>query len=54
LDVIEGYFDYIGREVLALSITKGPGQGEGTVLDLETDESDVEARAWLRKADATG
>ncbi len=38
LDIIEGYFDYIGREVLALSITKGPGQGEGTPLELETDE----------------
>jgi isoleucyl-tRNA synthetase len=54
LDAIEGYFDYIGREVLALSITKGPGQGEGTVLELETDQGAGEARAWLRKADASG
>ncbi len=52
LNVIEGYFDYIGREVLALSISQGPGQGEGTALELETDEGGIDARAWLRKADA--
>ncbi len=52
LDLIEDYFDYIGREVLALSITEGPGHGEGTLLELENDESAVVARAWLRKADA--
>ncbi len=50
LDMIEPYFDYIGREVLAVSITKGPGEGAATALDLETDEGPLPARAWLRKA----
>ncbi len=54
LDMIEGYFDYIGREVLALSITKGPGEGAGTVLELETDEGPLSAKAWLRKAEGSG
>jgi len=48
--MIEGLFDYIGREVLAVSITEGPGEGAGAVLDLETDEGPLPARAWLRKA----
>ena len=54
LDMIEGYFDYIGREVLAVSITKGPGEGAATVLELETDEGQLPARAWLRRAQGSG
>ncbi len=54
LDAIEPYFDYIGREVLAVSITKGPGEGAGTVLELETDEGRLPARAWLRRAQEAG
>ena len=30
LDVIAEFFDFIGREVLAVSIVSGPGEGEGT------------------------
>ncbi len=48
LDVIADYFDYIGREVLAVKITSGAGSGEGTDLDL--DAEDISARAWLVKA----
>jgi isoleucyl-tRNA synthetase len=51
LDMIREHFDYIAREVLAVSIESGPGEGEGTVLDLETDEGPITARAWIRKAD---
>jgi isoleucyl-tRNA synthetase len=51
LDMIKDHFDYIAREVLAVSVVAGPGEGEGTVLELETDEGVVGARAWLRKAE---
>ena len=51
LDMIREHFDYIAREVLAVSIESGSGDGEGTVLELETDEGAFTARAWLRKAD---
>jgi isoleucyl-tRNA synthetase len=51
LDMIKDHFDYIAREVLAVSIVSGPGEGGGTVLEIETDESVNVARAWLRKAD---
>jgi len=51
LDMIREHFDYIAREVLAVSIESGPGEGPGTVLELETDEGTFTARAWLRKAE---
>ena len=51
LDMISEHFDYIAREVLAVSIVPGPDEGEGTELELETDEGAFTARAWLRKAD---
>jgi isoleucyl-tRNA synthetase len=51
LDMIREHFDYIAREVLAVSIESGPGEGPGTVLELETDEGTFTARATLRKAD---
>ena len=54
LDMLEGYFAYIGREVLALSVTNGPGEGAATELDLETDDGVLPARAWLRKAEGSG
>jgi isoleucyl-tRNA synthetase len=54
LEMIEEHFDYIGQEVLAVSIVSGPGQGAGTDLELETDEGAFTARAWLRKADLRG
>jgi isoleucyl-tRNA synthetase len=51
LDMIAAHFDYIAREVLAVSVVSGRGDGEGTVLELETDEGPLVARAWLRKVD---
>jgi isoleucyl-tRNA synthetase len=51
LDMVKDHFDYIAREVLAVSVEAGPGEGEGTVLELETDEGEVAARAWLRKTE---
>jgi isoleucyl-tRNA synthetase len=51
LDMIAAHFDYIAREVLAVTVVSGPGEGEGTALELETDEGPLLARAWLRKAD---
>jgi isoleucyl-tRNA synthetase len=54
LDMIADHFDYIAREVLAVSIESGPGEGAGTDLELETDEGAFVARAWLRKADPLG
>ena len=54
LDMIREHFDYIGREVLAIDIVSGPGEGAGTTLDLETDEGAFTACAWLRKADPQG
>ncbi|HVA08127.1 MAG TPA: isoleucine--tRNA ligase [Acidimicrobiales bacterium] len=53
LDTISELFDYIAREVLAVSIGSGLGDGEtGVALDLETDEGPVAALAWLEKASA--
>ena len=37
LDSVTGQFDFIAREVLAVAIVTGPGEGEGTLLKLETD-----------------
>jgi isoleucyl-tRNA synthetase len=50
LDMIEEHFEYIAREVLADSISSGPGGGAGTALELETDEGTIVAYAWLGKA----
>jgi isoleucyl-tRNA synthetase len=54
LDMIREHFDYIAREVLAVSMATGPGDGDGTPLELETDEGSVPAQAWLRKANEAG
>ena len=37
LDVIAELFDFIAREVLAIEIVAGPGEGEGTVLELDDE-----------------
>ncbi len=50
LDVIADHFDFIVREVLAVEIVVGPGEGDGTVLDLADDLLDMPVRVWLRKA----
>ena len=49
--MLVGHFDYIAREVLAVDIVIGPGEGEGTPLELETEEGRFTARVWLRKAE---
>ena len=54
LDSIAEYFDVIAREVLATEILAEPGEGEGTLLELEDLEGTVEARVWLEKDDAAG
>ena len=54
LDSVAGHFDFIAREVLAVAIVAGPGEGEGTLLDLETDGGVIAARAWIRKAGEPG
>ncbi len=52
LDMIAGHFGFIAREVLAVAIVDGPGEGEGTALELETDEGVIHAKAWVRRAAA--
>jgi len=54
LDMIEEHFEYVAREVLADSISRGPGEGEATALELETDEGTIEAHVWLGKAGGAG
>ncbi len=54
LDAIESYFDFIGREVLATAIGSGPGEGEGTLLDLDAEGDVGPVTVWLRKADGAG
>jgi isoleucyl-tRNA synthetase len=50
LDVIADHFDFIAREVLAVAILSGPGDGEGTVLDLDDELLEGPVTVWLRKA----
>ncbi len=47
LDVIAEFFDYIAREVLATEIVSGPGEGEGTVLELDDGMLTEPVRVWL-------
>jgi hypothetical protein len=51
LDAIAGYFDYIAREVLAVDVTTTPGDGPGTVLELEGEDIGSEVRVWISKAE---
>ena len=53
LEVIAEHFAAIGREVLAVEVSGGPGEGAGTPLDLDglEDLGGAEtARAWIAKA----
>ncbi len=52
LDLIAEHFDFIAREVLATEILAEPGDGEGTVLELEDLDGAVPARVWLEKDEA--
>ena len=49
VDELAPYFELIGREVLAVSVTAGPGPGGDTAV-FELDGYDAEARASLIKA----
>jgi isoleucyl-tRNA synthetase len=51
LDSIAEFFDLIAREVLATQILAEPGDGEGTLLELEDLDGSVQARVWLEKGD---
>jgi isoleucyl-tRNA synthetase len=51
LDILgDEHFDYIAREVLAVEMIREPGEGEGTVLDLDDELLDKPVRIWLDKA----
>jgi isoleucyl-tRNA synthetase len=49
LDVIAEFFDFIGREVLAVSIVSGPGVGEGVVLELDDELLAEPVRVWIER-----
>ena len=48
---IAEFFDYIAREVLAIEIVSGPGEGEGTVLELDDELLSEPVRVWLHKVE---
>jgi isoleucyl-tRNA synthetase len=54
LDVIAEHFDFIAREVLATEILTEPGEGAGTVLELEGLDGSVPGRAWFEKDESQG
>jgi isoleucyl-tRNA synthetase len=47
LEPVAEFFDYIAREVLATEIVSGPGEGEGTVLELDDGLLTEPVRVWL-------
>ena len=49
LDDLADGFSILASEVLAVEVIAAPGEGEGTVLELD-DERD--ARVWVKKASA--
>jgi len=51
LDVIADLFDFIGREVLAVEVTSGPGAGAGEELELDDGDLTEPARAWVEKVE---
>ncbi len=54
LDLIAEHFDFIAREVLATEVLTEPGEGEGTILELEDLDGAVPAHVWLEKDDSKG
>jgi isoleucyl-tRNA synthetase len=54
LEPIAGHLDFIAREVLAVAIVPGPGEGEGVLLDLEAEDGAAPVQVWLTKAEAPG
>ncbi len=51
LDAVAEHFDYIAREVLAVEIMTGPGDGEGIVLELDDELLAPPVRLWLEKVE---
>ena len=51
LDVIAEFFDFIAREVLAVSIVSGPGEGEGIVLELDDELLTEPVRVWMQRVE---
>ncbi len=51
LDPIADYFDYVAREVLAVDVVVGPGQGEGSVLELDDAMLTEPVRVWIERVD---
>jgi isoleucyl-tRNA synthetase len=51
LEPIAEFFDYIAREVLATEIVSGPGEGEGTLLELDDALPAEPVRVWLSKVE---
>jgi isoleucyl-tRNA synthetase len=52
LEDLEPFFDVIGREVLARTVSTGPpaGGGAGTVIELDAGEGVRTASIWIEKA----
>jgi isoleucyl-tRNA synthetase len=51
LDAVAEHFDYIAREVLAVEIVTGRGDGEGIVLELDDELLAQPVRIWLEKVE---
>jgi len=51
LDAITEFFDFIAREVLAVSIVSGPGEGEGAPLELDDELLTEPVRVWVERVD---
>ena len=51
LEVIAEQFDFIAREVLAVEIVTAPGEGEGTLLELDDELLADPVRVWLSKVE---
>ena len=54
LEPIAEFFDFIAREVLAIAIVSGAGEGEGTLLDLDDELLTEPVRVWIQRVDAEG
>ena len=50
LDAIAEHFDFIAREVLAVEILTEPGEGEGTLLELD-EAATSPVRVWIERVD---
>ncbi len=51
LDPIAEHFGFIAREILATEIVPGPGEGAGTLLELEDELLTQPVRVWLQKVE---